>query len=68
MITPAKGTKPRQNVMVESRGLEDDDIDQERPNFPPSPIPLVDAVNIPTKVKRDTSRKNNVRINMCYLH
>jgi len=66
MLTPAKGTKPRQNVMVESRGLEDDNINQERPNFLPSPAPLI-AVKVPTELKRDTSRKNNVCLILCYI-
>lgn len=67
MLTPAKETKPRHNMTVESRGLEDDEINQERPNFPPTSPTSLTTVKILTKLKRDTTCKNNVCMIMYML-
>lgn len=58
MLTPLKGHR---KVTVESGGLEDNDIDQARPNFPPSPVPLANVhIKFPIGLQCDTSRKNEV--------
>jgi len=52
-------------MAVESRGLEDDDIDQACPNFPPSPAPLANVcinLKLPSGLQCDTSHKNKVRL------
>jgi hypothetical protein len=45
-------------------GLNDSDIDQERPNFPASPVKQPGRVPLPSKLKRDASRANKVCFNL----
>jgi hypothetical protein len=58
--SPTKpGRSKSKGVVFEFGGLNDDDIAEERPNFPQS-SKLFIPVHIPAAIKRDNSRRNEV--------